>query len=233
MWSRPFSSGTTSSGVCSIRSRARPRPTALVATTSTPVWFLSMDTAWGWALNWPSRLESTSRPASLIWLAVGSRATIVTVSPARSNAAARKPPTPPGPRTAIEGIPSEGRTVGCPPMTYSILARDSETGQLGVAVQSHWFSVGAVVPWAAPGVGAVATQANAEISYGPRALELLGSGAGAREALDRLLAEDPAAPSRQVAVMDAQGRAAVHTGSDCIPLAGHVVGDGVCCQANI
>ncbi len=118
-------------------------------------------------------------------------------------------------------------------MTYSILARDSESGQLGVAVQSHWFSVGAVVPWAAPGVGAVATQANAEISYGPRALELLGSGVGAREALDRLLAEDPAAPSRQVAVMDARGRAAVHTGSDCIPLAGHVVGEGVCCQANI
>ena len=118
-------------------------------------------------------------------------------------------------------------------MTYSILARDAETGQLGVAVQSHWFSVGAIVPWAAPGVGAVATQANAEISYGPRALELLGSGLGAREALDRLLAEDPAAQSRQVAVMDAQGRAAVHTGSECMPFAGHAVGDGVCCQANI
>jgi uncharacterized Ntn-hydrolase superfamily protein len=118
-------------------------------------------------------------------------------------------------------------------MTYSILAHDSETGQLGVAVQSHWFSVGAIVPWAAPGVGAVATQANAEISYGPLALELLGAGLGAREALDRLLAEDPAAQSRQVAVMDANGQAAVHTGSDCIPLAGHVVGDGVCCQANI
>lgn len=118
-------------------------------------------------------------------------------------------------------------------MTYSILARDPETGQLGVAVQSHWFSVGAIVPWAAPGVGAVATQANAEASYGPRALELLESGLGVQEALDQLLAEDPAAQSRQVAVMNAHGRAAVHTGSDCIPLAGHVVGEGVCCQANI
>jgi uncharacterized Ntn-hydrolase superfamily protein len=118
-------------------------------------------------------------------------------------------------------------------MTYSILAHDPDTGQLGAAVQSHWFSVGSVVPWAAPGVGAVATQANAEISYGPRALELLGSGLDPREALDRLLAEDPSAESRQVAVMDARGQAAVHTGSECMPFAGHVVGEGICCQANI
>jgi uncharacterized Ntn-hydrolase superfamily protein len=118
-------------------------------------------------------------------------------------------------------------------MTYSILAHDPETGQLGVAVQSHWFSVGSAVPWAAPGMGAVATQANAEISYGPRALELLGSGLDPREALDRLLAEDPSAQSRQVAVMDAQGQAAAHTGSECMPFAGHVVGEGICCQANI
>lgn len=118
-------------------------------------------------------------------------------------------------------------------MTYSILARDPATGQLGVAVQSHWFSVGPIVPWAAPGVGAVATQANAEISYGPRALDLLAAGLGPQEALDQLLAQDPAARSRQVAVMDAQGRTAVHTGSDCMPHAGHVVGDGACCQANI
>jgi uncharacterized Ntn-hydrolase superfamily protein len=118
-------------------------------------------------------------------------------------------------------------------MTYSILARDSETGELGVAVQSHWFSVGPIVPWGAPGVGVVATQANAEISYGPRALELLASGTGAEDALAQLLAQDPASQSRQVAVMDAQGRAAAHTGSDCIPQAGHVIGDGVSCQANI
>src|SRR6202035_3515232 len=118
-------------------------------------------------------------------------------------------------------------------MTYSIVARDAETGELGVAVQSHWFSVGPIVPWAAPGVGAAATQANAEVSYGPRALELLSAGRGARETLNQLLADDPAAQSRQVAVMDAQGEAAVHTGSDCMPFAGHVIGQGVSCQANI
>ena len=118
-------------------------------------------------------------------------------------------------------------------MTYSIVAHDPETGQLGVAVQSHWFSVGPIVPWAAPGVGAVATQANAEVSYGPRALELLASGRGAHETLDHLLADDPGAASRQVAVMDAQGGAAVHTGPECIPFAGHAIGEGVCCQANI
>ena len=118
-------------------------------------------------------------------------------------------------------------------MTYSIVAHDAESGQLGVAVQSHWFSVGPIVPWAAPGVGAVATQANAEVSYGPRALALLAGGAGAPEALAQLLAEDPAAASRQVAVMDALGRAAAHTGADCIPFAGHVVGEGVSCEANI
>jgi uncharacterized Ntn-hydrolase superfamily protein len=118
-------------------------------------------------------------------------------------------------------------------MTYSIVAHDAETGELGVAVQSHWFSVGPIVPWAAPGIGAVATQANAEVSYGPRALELLRAGRGARETLDQLLAEDPAAQSRQVAVMDAEGEAAAHTGSDCMPFAGHVIGDGVSCQANI
>src|SRR6202035_1746959 len=108
-------------------------------------------------------------------------------------------------------------------MTYSIVAHDPESGQLGVAVQSHWFSVGPIVPWAAPGVGVVATQANAEVSYGPRALELMASGASAADALGQLLAEDPAAASRQVAVMDSRGQAAAHTGADCIPFAGHVV----------
>lgn len=118
-------------------------------------------------------------------------------------------------------------------MTYSIVARDPETGQLGVAVQSHWFAVGPIVPWARPGVGAVATQANAEIAYGPRALASMESGAGAPETLERLLAEDPSAATRQVAVLDAVGQVAVHTGELCIPLAGHAIGDGVSCQANI
>lgn len=118
-------------------------------------------------------------------------------------------------------------------MTYSIVARDPATGELGVAVQSHWFSVGPIVPWAASGVGAVATQANVEPAYGPRALDLMRSGASASEALERLVAEDSGSAGRQVAVVDATGRVAVHTGSSAIPFAGHSTGDGVSCQANI
>ncbi len=117
--------------------------------------------------------------------------------------------------------------------TYSIVARDSRTGELGVAVQSHWFSVGPIVPWARVGVGAVATQANAEISYGPRGLELMASGLPAPEALRRLLTEDPIAATRQVAMVDAEGRVAAHTGDGCIPYAGDIAADGVSCQANI
>ena len=118
-------------------------------------------------------------------------------------------------------------------MTYSIVARDPSSGQLGVAVQSHWFSVGPIVPWAQAGVGALATQANAEVAYGPQGLELLRQGLGAREALDRLLAADPGASGRQVAIVDAYGSVATHTGSLCIPFAGHATGDAVSCQANI
>ena len=118
-------------------------------------------------------------------------------------------------------------------MTYSIVARDPSTGELGVAVQSHWFAVGPIVPWAQPGVGAVATQANAEVAYGPRALELLKQGLDARSALARLLDEDPGSAGRQVAVVDARGNVATHTGENCIPFAGHIAGDGVSCQANI
>jgi uncharacterized Ntn-hydrolase superfamily protein len=117
--------------------------------------------------------------------------------------------------------------------TYSIVARDPDTGELGVAVQSHWFSVGAVVPWARPGIGAVATQANAEIAHGPHALDLLARGASASEALEAVLAADDAAASRQLAVIDSAGRPAVHTGPECIPVAGHLTGAAVSCQANI
>lgn len=118
-------------------------------------------------------------------------------------------------------------------MTYSIVARDPQTGELGVAVQSHWFAVGPIVPWALPGVGAVATQANAEVSYGPRALELMRGGADSRQALAQLISEDPGSAGRQVGVVDAAGRVAVHTGEAAIPLAGHVTGDQVSCQANL
>ncbi len=118
-------------------------------------------------------------------------------------------------------------------VTYSIVARDPSTGELGVAVQSHWFAVGPIVPWARPGVGAVATQANAEIAYGPRGLELLERGLDARSALAQLLAEDPVAATRQVAIVDARGVIAAHTGQSCIAFAGHITGDAVSCQANI
>jgi uncharacterized Ntn-hydrolase superfamily protein len=118
-------------------------------------------------------------------------------------------------------------------MTYSIVARDPATGELGVAVQSHWFSVGPIVPWAQAGVGAVATQANVQPSYGPRALDLMRSGASSGEALAQLVEEDSGSAGRQVAVIDAVGRLAVHTGSSAIPFAGHVTGDQVSCQANM
>ena len=117
--------------------------------------------------------------------------------------------------------------------TYSIVARDPQTGQLGVAVQSHWFGVGMVVPWAEPGVGAVATQSIAERSYGPRACELLREGHDPDQALQQLTEADSAAAARQVAVVDAHGNVATHTGSLCIREAGHVTGDGFSCQANM
>jgi len=118
-------------------------------------------------------------------------------------------------------------------VTYSIVARDSQTGELGVAVQSHWFGVGPLVPWARPGVGAAATQANVRVAYGPEALELLASGVGAPEAIARLTAADPGAAGRQLAIVDARGGVAAHTGSACMAFAGHVTGDQVSCQANI
>ncbi|HET9074190.1 MAG TPA: DUF1028 domain-containing protein [Solirubrobacteraceae bacterium] len=118
-------------------------------------------------------------------------------------------------------------------MTYSIVARDPSSGELGVAVQSHYFSVGPVVPWARPGVGAVATQSMVNITFGPRGLDLMAAGKSPQAALDELLAEDEGRDSRQVALIDAKGRVAVHTGARCIVHAGHVVGDAVSCQANI
>ena len=118
-------------------------------------------------------------------------------------------------------------------MTYSIVARDLVSEEMGVAVQSHWFSVGPIVPWAQPGVGAIATQANAEVSYGPRGLELLAGGMGAAETLGRLVAADELSASRQVAIVDHTGAVAAHTGTGCMAMAGDVQGNGVSCQANI
>jgi len=117
--------------------------------------------------------------------------------------------------------------------TYSIVARDASTGEIGVAVQSHWFSVGSVVCWAKPGVGAVATQSVVEPSYGPLGLNAMRKGQTAQEALKEALAADEGRELRQVAMVDAAGRVAVHTGTRCIAEAGHERGDGFSVQANM
>jgi len=118
-------------------------------------------------------------------------------------------------------------------VTYSLLARDPATGDLGVAVQSHFFGVGRLVPWAAPGIGVVVTQSFVEASYGPRGLALLAAGIAPPEALGRLLDADGGIDRRQVALMTADGTTAVHTGEGCIPAAGHAVGDGISVHANL
>ncbi len=120
-----------------------------------------------------------------------------------------------------------------PVATYSIVARDPATGQLGVAVQSHWFSVGPIVAWAEAGVGAVATQSFVEPSYGPLGLELMRTGRTAQQALGGLLAADPFPDVRQVAMIDAHGNVAAHTGADAIIAAGHLVGEDFSVQANL
>ncbi|HEY7071907.1 MAG TPA: DUF1028 domain-containing protein [Acidimicrobiales bacterium] len=118
-------------------------------------------------------------------------------------------------------------------MTYSIVARDPATGELGIAVQTCFFGVGSIVPWARPGVGAVATQAMAEKAYGPRCLDALEAGVDAEEALGRAQGLDPMAVVRQVAVIGTSGGPAVATGQMCFDHAGHVVGDSYSAQANM
>ncbi len=118
-------------------------------------------------------------------------------------------------------------------MTFSIVAHDAEENAWGVAVASKFLAVGSVVGWARAGVGAVATQAFANVTYGPRGLELMGQGLSAEETLARLLAEDEEREHRQVGVVDAQGRAAAHSGAECFEWAGHHVGEGYTCQGNI
>jgi uncharacterized Ntn-hydrolase superfamily protein len=118
-------------------------------------------------------------------------------------------------------------------VTYSIVARDHDSGAFGVAVQSHFFSVGAVVPWVEAGVGAVATQAFSELSYGPLGLDRMRAGDAAGAALSALVAADPGQATRQVAMVDNRGRAAVHTGDRCVAHAGHRTGSGWSVQANM
>ena len=120
-----------------------------------------------------------------------------------------------------------------PVSTYSIVAYDEETGQLGVAVQSHWFSVGSLVPWIKAGVGAVATQSFVKVEYGPNGLKLMEKGFSAEEALKILVEEDENSAVRQVGMVDARGNASVFTGENCIQFAGHIVGDNYTVQANL
>jgi len=117
-------------------------------------------------------------------------------------------------------------------LTYSIVASCPDTGQIGVAVQSHWFAAG-VVCWAKAGVGAVATQAMALIDHGPLGIELMENGAKPEEAMLSRLSLDPTPEIRQVAMIDAQSRISAHTGSETIPESGHFVGKGFSCQANM
>jgi len=120
-----------------------------------------------------------------------------------------------------------------PVSTYSIVAYDEETGELGVAVQSHWFSVGALVPWAKSGVGAVATQSFVRVEYGPEGLELMSNGHSAKESLAFLVSQDEGRDVRQVAMVDVNGSIAIHTGKNCIAEAGHYQGKNFAVQANI
>jgi uncharacterized Ntn-hydrolase superfamily protein len=117
--------------------------------------------------------------------------------------------------------------------TYSIVARDAATGDLGVAAQSHWLAIGAVLPHAEPGVGAVAVQSSPEPSSGARALELLKDGLGPQSVIEALHAGDPEAEIRQVLIVDASGVAAVHTGASCIREAGQRIGNGFACAASM
>lgn len=117
--------------------------------------------------------------------------------------------------------------------TYSIVARDPDTGELGVAVQTHWFAVGSRVPWAEAGIGAVATQSFTEVSYGPLGLQLMKAGKTAQQALSSLLATDSGREVRQVAMIDTNGNTAAHTGAKCIAQAGHQMGPNYSVQANM
>src|SRR2546423_5407855 len=134
------------------------------------------------------------------------------------------------------GVASQAQTSITPPRpvhTFSIVARDPATGELGVAVQSHWFSVGSIVPWAEAGVGAVATQSFVDPSYGKNGLDLMRAGTSAPDALKVLLAKDDGREVRQVAMIDAQGRVDAWTGKNDIQAAGHIVGKNFSVQANL
>ncbi len=117
--------------------------------------------------------------------------------------------------------------------TFSIVARDPQTGEMGVAVQSHWFSVGTIVTWAEAGVGAIATQSFVNASFGPRGLEMLKQGMTPQQAVDSLLASDDGREFRQLAIIDSKGNVASYTGRKCVQPAGNLTGDNFSTQANL
>lgn len=135
---------------------------------------------------------------------------------------------------SVPGVAADTPAIPKRPVhTYSIVARDPATGELGVAVQSHWFSVGSIVAWAEAGVGAVATQSFVDPSYGKNGLDLMRAGKSAPETLKELLAKDEGREVRQVAMIDAQGRVDAWTGKNDIQAAGHIVGNNFSVQANL
>jgi uncharacterized Ntn-hydrolase superfamily protein len=119
------------------------------------------------------------------------------------------------------------------PSTFSVVARDASNGDFGIIVQSKFPAVGSVVPWAKADVGVIATQAWANVSYGPRGLDLMTGGKSASETLRLMLKEDSGAQHRQVGIVDQKGHAVAHTGKECMSWAGHYVGNGFACQGNI
>jgi len=161
--------------------------------------------------------------------------TVVTVgqtSSPLSLSASPRPPVSPSPRLPVAQSPHRPVPVR-PVHTYSIVARDPVTGELGVAVQSHWFSVGPIVAWAEAGVGAIATQSFVDPSYGKLGLELMRAGKSAPDTLKALLAGDEGREVRQVAMIDFQGRVDAWTGKNDIQAAGHIVGKNYSVQANL
>ncbi len=128
---------------------------------------------------------------------------------------------------------SNEKPVLSPVATFSIVGYDTETGDLGIAVQSKFFAVGSVVPWAEAGIGAIATQSWANTTYGPNGLKLLKSGLSAKQSLERLIADDPGRATRQVGIVDAKGNVANYTGDECNEWAGAVSGKHYTAQGNI
>lgn len=137
------------------------------------------------------------------------------------------------PLSLLLHLSEPNRPIVPPVATFSIVGYDAETGQLGIAVQSKFFAVGAVVPWAEAGVGAIATQSWANTTYGPNGLKLLKSGRSAEQTLERLIADDPGHATRQVGIVDAKGNVANYTGDECNEWAGAVSGEHYTAQGNI